>query len=557
MSGDEMEEKIMSIAVQHWKEKFAGISALDIAEKLCISHQEALRYIYILRDEGKGTLKENVKLGRISFTFDDKGKLIKEEKGGVVATVFFPSKEILKRQFEIENKDYGAFLNRLHQGDSQLVHCYFGLEVLTKYLNHPERYDIQDDVIGGHILTKDEYYFSLPEDTREENTFAQIRYGKRKLADGSVVIAVVLRDLSRLPLKEQKYWESYEIDNPNFSASDTDFEKYIRQNFEAEFIDHGDPLSKIIERIKSINGLCSALYNEKLFRNAGSDYLRHPSINTEEAYNDAHKELYKLIGPDSLNEKLIKHILLESLGKKDNDLIHKENKRKKEAIELFRMIFENLDTQDQGLIKNAWDTVGTARKGSAHKIIQPSLSQKDFVKQFRDDCTDLLRAFTIVEEELIRTVQEIEISVEEEFGVVLNEGWVRGIAQQALEAESITSPYELSLVFTDSETVQRLNRDYRGVDEPTDVLAFYMLPGKTTNNLPFILPPNGVTHLGEIIISYPQAEEQAREQGHPVEQELALLIIHGILHLLGYDHEKPEEEAKMRAREKELLEKIV
>jgi len=100
--------------------------------------------------------------------------------------------------------------------------------------------------------------------------------------------------------------------------------------------------------------------------------------------------------------------------------------------------------------------------------------------------------------------------------------------------------------------VQKLNRDYRGVDAPTDVLAFNMLPQKETTTS-FVLPPDGVTRLGEVIISYPQAMEQAKEQGHSVNKELALLIIHGILHLLGYDHEQPEEEAKMRAKEKELL----
>ncbi|HUX48727.1 MAG TPA: rRNA maturation RNase YbeY, partial [Dehalococcoidia bacterium] len=115
-------------------------------------------------------------------------------------------------------------------------------------------------------------------------------------------------------------------------------------------------------------------------------------------------------------------------------------------------------------------------------------------------------------------------------------------------------PYEVSLVFTDSETVRQLNRDYRGVDEPTDVLAFYMLPQKGSDSS-FALPPDGVTRLGEVIISYPQAVEQAREQGHATEKELALLVIHGILHLLGYDHEEAKEEIKMRRRERELLEK--
>jgi probable rRNA maturation factor len=104
--------------------------------------------------------------------------------------------------------------------------------------------------------------------------------------------------------------------------------------------------------------------------------------------------------------------------------------------------------------------------------------------------------------------------------------------------------------------VQQLNRDYRGVDEPTDVIAFYMLPQQDEKDSFFALPPDGITRLGEVIISHPQAVEQAREQGHSVDKELALLIIHGVLHLLGYDHEKPEDESKIRSREKELLEKV-
>ena len=152
--------------------------------------------------------------------------------------------------------------------------------------------------------------------------------------------------------------------------------------------------------------------------------------------------------------------------------------------------------------------------------------------------------------------EEIEISVEVKFQGRVDQGWVRRIAQTVLKAEEVAHPYEVSMVFTDSETVQQLNRDYRGMDEPTDVLAFYMLPQGEGDNF-FALPPDEVTRLGEVIISYTQAMEQAREQGHSPERELALLIVHGILHLLGYDHEKPEEEDEMRKREKELLEKCL
>jgi probable rRNA maturation factor len=150
--------------------------------------------------------------------------------------------------------------------------------------------------------------------------------------------------------------------------------------------------------------------------------------------------------------------------------------------------------------------------------------------------------------------EQIGIHVEEKFREVVDGSWVKKIVQQVFKAEEVAPPYEVSLVFTDSETVKQLNRDYRGVDEPTDVLAFNMLPQKGTDDS-FAIPPDGVSRLGEVIISYPQAIEQAREQGHSAERELALLVIHGILHLLSYDHEEPEEEREMREKERELLER--
>ena len=149
--------------------------------------------------------------------------------------------------------------------------------------------------------------------------------------------------------------------------------------------------------------------------------------------------------------------------------------------------------------------------------------------------------------------EQIGIYAEDKFRTLVDKGWIRKIVRHVFKAEGVASPYEVSLVFTDSETVTRLNRDYRGIEEPTDVLAFYMLPQRGVH-LSFALPPDGITRLGEVIISYPQALQQAKEQGHSLERELALLIIHGILHLLGYDHEEPVEERKMREKESELLE---
>lgn len=152
---------------------------------------------------------------------------------------------------------------------------------------------------------------------------------------------------------------------------------------------------------------------------------------------------------------------------------------------------------------------------------------------------------------------EINVYIEQKLKVSLDEGWLRSIVQKALEAEGIASPVEMGLVITDTDTVQQLNRIYRGEDEPTDVLAFHMLPQTGKEHEPsFVAPPDGFRHLGEVVISYPQAVQQAQEQGHRVKQELALLTVHGVLHLLGYDHERPEDKQRMRAKETEILSKL-
>ena len=113
---------------------------------------------------------------------------------------------------------------------------------------------------------------------------------------------------------------------------------------------------------------------------------------------------------------------------------------------------------------------------------------------------------------------------------------------------------EVGLILTGDEEIRCLNRNYRGIDRATDVLAFAM------QDEPLILQPSPdraepYPHLlGDVVISMEAAKRQARERGHSVEQEMAALIIHGLLHLLGYNHERSLTRARtMKRREKELL----
>ena len=109
----------------------------------------------------------------------------------------------------------------------------------------------------------------------------------------------------------------------------------------------------------------------------------------------------------------------------------------------------------------------------------------------------------------------------------------------------------LSVSFVDNEFIHKMNREYRGVDRPTDVISFAFLDGE--DNRDQLLHGTGPVSLGDIYISVDKAKEQAEEYGHPLERELSFLFVHGLLHLLGYDHMTKEDEEVMFKLQDEIL----
>jgi probable rRNA maturation factor len=122
------------------------------------------------------------------------------------------------------------------------------------------------------------------------------------------------------------------------------------------------------------------------------------------------------------------------------------------------------------------------------------------------------------------------------------------LATRALQAEEVAAPAELSIVFVDDAAIQVLNRDYRATDAPTDVLSFAQSEGEA-----FAAPDGAALHLGDVIVSVETARRQADERGLALDDEVGHLVVHGILHLLGYDHEASDDEQAMRAREDAVL----
>jgi probable rRNA maturation factor len=146
----------------------------------------------------------------------------------------------------------------------------------------------------------------------------------------------------------------------------------------------------------------------------------------------------------------------------------------------------------------------------------------------------------------------LEVELVDETGATASQHLelARAVALRALRREGLAGDYRVTLTIVPDRRIRELNREHRGVDRVTDVLSF---PLAGQDGAAFVLPPSEPTHLGDVVVALEQARQQAARYGHSFERELAYLTAHGILHLLGYDHEVEAERARMRAREEEIL----
>ena len=136
-------------------------------------------------------------------------------------------------------------------------------------------------------------------------------------------------------------------------------------------------------------------------------------------------------------------------------------------------------------------------------------------------------------------------------------GLIKKAVGMALDAEGIDVPCIISVMLTDDEGIQTVNREFRNVDRATDVLSFPMnelVPGEFDEDMCEHDMDSGAVMLGDMMISVPRCEAQGEEFGHGYKREIMYLTVHSVLHLLGYDHvDEGEMKAQMRAREKAIM----
>ncbi len=136
-------------------------------------------------------------------------------------------------------------------------------------------------------------------------------------------------------------------------------------------------------------------------------------------------------------------------------------------------------------------------------------------------------------------------------------------AERILRVIKIKKSVEISLVIVGEKRIKLLNKKFRGIDKITDVLSFgneeaenKKAENKSGKFAEFINPPGNVLYLGEIFICYSQAEKQAMQKNHSVKKELSILLIHGILHLAGFDHKEEYEKSEMKIIETKVLKNL-
>lgn len=126
------------------------------------------------------------------------------------------------------------------------------------------------------------------------------------------------------------------------------------------------------------------------------------------------------------------------------------------------------------------------------------------------------------------------------------------IAKRASEILHLSNDYSLSVIYVTSEQIHEINRDYRNIDRPTDVISFAMLDDREN-----IFIEEEELELGDIFINVEAIYSQAKEYGHSVRREACFLFCHGLLHLLGYDHMEPEDEKEMFTLQDVILDEMV
>ena len=372
-------QAVLKSTVDGWFKNFAGISALDVARDLSIDHRHVMQLFEELVRTGHGSINPDVTLYQVSFDTNDIAAGFKHEP--IVTHIFFPSKQALRNAFYSSNlpqERLPEYTTRLHLGASQIGLAYFGEEILARYLDHPELYEINDSLAGGDVSALS----GTPEDR-----YLYVRYGKCRLKSGGVAVTAIFKDLSDMGPSEQRYWHSFEIESPEIDRTDSHFKDFLSRTYDGDFVDFEDPITRLLEAVVQVN---NSLEPNNLFAKAKNVHLRLPVEQTYKSHCDAASELYKIVGPDNLSQSTLKDLLTKGFGLTPDDLKHPESARPLSTLQLLGILEDKLKTP--GLLTNLLRPLAQLRVAADHKVLEAETNARSYSREFAAMCSEIAEA---------------------------------------------------------------------------------------------------------------------------------------------------------------------
>lgn len=365
--------EILEYCSKKWFDNPAGISALDLAQHFQITNEAAMRIFESLNELEYGTLNRNVKLYSAHFNPKNVSKSLnfKEE----ITHIFFPSSKVLATYYEklgLLRQNIPEYEKRLKLGAGQVNQAYFEEEVLRKYFDHPEKYEVEDSESGGSVLSRG-----------EEIPNIWVRYSKRKLENGNIAVGAIYKDLAAMSDTDQKYWSSYEVKGAKFVEYEKDeaFQRFVKNQFYGEFADYVDPIADIFCFLRKINELAGIM----IFRQTRNSLVKPPVENTFESFCDSCSELDKLFANGNIDGKNLKNWILQKGWGTESDFICPDKKHPEITSRQMMKLLECKvcgTTALSDLMKECSDY----RQQKAHCVDVSSETTSSYSQKFYDLC---------------------------------------------------------------------------------------------------------------------------------------------------------------------------
>ncbi len=377
-SPEDTEYRLFTEAVKSWGTTFGGVSAIDLAEKAQVPHEDAMRFVESWVEAGRGTMNANVELSVVNIPTP--GSSEKLSLKPINTHIFFPSREELIEHFYRSGNarmEPPEFKKRLMCGEHQLALCFFSEEVLARYFSHLDWYEVDDSTAGGHIWTKAE----SPSDR-----FIDVRFGKGRALDATTFVTAIYKDLYCFSDSEQRHWHAHEIARPNFDPKDENLRLFAARTYDGAWVEFPKPIKAVQDSLGNLNSMFSP---HPLFGRLENEHLRMPVENTNKALADSCSELYKIIGSDSLKLKPLKFFLKSNFGKTEDDFIHSSG-RPLSAMQLLEFVEYEL-----GLVNRLSDVIKNIAKyrvEADHKVLSTSSDKQRYGEEFELLCKQFVSA---------------------------------------------------------------------------------------------------------------------------------------------------------------------